>query len=425
MKKILAIIICLSFALGGAVVLSGCKKNNQKSSNSTENVLSNGGISVKNGNTLYFLNTTTEAASIYTVELNENGEFSSTPKVFVKNVIGNENGSLHIFGDYLYYVAASTDKNSAGEVQSGVIKFCRKPLDGGKSKVIYSTQSSDEKELKYAYYKQGEKDLFLVVYEGNEKTITSVEVGSNPTKKVIATDVASVLLSENGNTEGANKYVYYTKISNRKITNNLMDIQGKDYIERISPDGSNKKTLTSSATEKDYSLVAIADEKLIYSDSSYIFACDGESAEGAKVLSYLPASTYKQIEYFGNKILVLASVENDSTTEYQLWELSFGDNNEMQKIVVNNSMKSDTRFLLCDDEKLYYLIDDKIYSISIAADQNAKELTDVSADEISGNTKPEVVGEYLYFMHTEDDVASIYRIKLNVDEETDAAKLIG
>ena len=212
---------CLALALAVFVGFSvtGCgKKKNKKFANAQTTVSSNGGMVARHGNTLYFvggieessaINNNVITSAIWKVEVDETGNFVSDPVVFVDSIVGFEFGSIHIFGDNLYYATPSTSKNSSGEVLSGILEFWRKPLSGGKAKKVYSTSSNEETGYQYAFYPSGEKDLFLVVYEEKAKTLVSVDIGTNPKKKTIATDVTGVVFAEAGATEGANKYVFY------------------------------------------------------------------------------------------------------------------------------------------------------------------------------------------------------------------------
>ena len=417
MKKLITIITCFVLAFGACFALVGCKKTNKKSSNSTENVISNGGMAVVKNDIMYFVDGGEENAKIYKVNVDENGEFLSAPTVFVKDAIANKNGSIHIFGDYLYYAALSTDKTSSGEVQSGIIKFKRIALGGGKAQVLYTTKSEDETKLQYAYYPSGNNDLYLVVYEGSKGTITSVDVGTNPTKSVIASDVTGVLLSENGNNEGANAYVYYTHAKDKTLSN-----QTGNVVERISPDGSNKTKI--STKDVTYTLITIADNKLIYSDASYIFASSGELLSSQDdILSYLPSSTYGQIKYFGNKLVVLATINAESTKKYQIWQLQYVDG-ELQKTIIKNSADEKTEFICASNGKLYYSVDDLPYVIEITENGTNKKLSTTTVEEFEGYIAPEVIGGYLYFMHKDDGVQKAYRISIFETEATAAEKLV-
>ena len=416
MKKTLTILtsIALIFVLGFG--LAGCKKTNVKSSNSTEKVLANGGVAAVCNNTLYFLNTTTESATIYSVGLNEDGSLKAAPKAYIKNVIGNKNGSIYIFGDYIYYLATSTDRNSAGEVQSGVKKFYRKSLSTGKTTTLYKTSSSDETELQYAFYPSGEKDLYLVVYEKSKQTITSIDVGTNPSKKVIAKDVTGVLFAENGNVGGANNYVFYTHAKDKTLAN-----QKGNIVERILPSGKEKTTI--STKDVTYSLLTIANGKLVYSDGNHIYSSTAESlGENDTILSYLPASNYKQIKYYDSSMIVLATIKGESSDSYQIWEISY-ENGELQKTVIC-SAQSDAEFLCSTDEKLYFTQSDKIYSVEIGANKNAYLICETTPNDIEGYVAPEVIDGYLYFMSTKDDVVSLYRIDATATTVQQAEKLI-
>lgn len=416
MKKTLTILTSIALIFAFGIGFAGCKKTNTKSSNSTKYVISNGGEAVVKNDTLYFLNTTTESATIYSVKINEEGEFTANPKAYISNVIGDKNGSIYIFGDYIYYLAASTDKNSAGEVQSGIKKFYRKSLSTGKTTTLYATTDSEETELQYAYYPSGEKDLYLVVYEKSKQTITSIDVGTNPTKKVIAKEVTGVLFAENGNIEGANKYVFYTHAKDKTLANRKGNL-----VERILPSGNEKTTI--STKDVTYSLLTISNGKLVYSDGNHIYSSTAESlGDGDQILSFLPSSTYKQIKYYGDHMLVLATIKSGSADSYEIWNVNC-ENNEFQKTVVCHA-ESDAEFLCTTDEKLYFAQNNKIYVVEIGENKNANILCETAADDISGYIAPEIINGYLYFMSTKDNVCALYRVDATATTVQEAEKLV-
>ena len=201
MVLVLCVCTCLSFAGCGEVKWSETTNNNA-------NVVSNGGATVYHNGWLYFINGTKTVneqnntgknvqAGIYRVQTDAQGNVlykETTAKAkddkevkefknmecLVQNLAGFDNGSLFIFGDYLYYATPSTDKNDEGSMLTGKVTFRRYDLVNKASQSIYTTKASDDT-VNYTYYKQG-ATLNLVVFEKNSATLTSIKVSASPSR---------------------------------------------------------------------------------------------------------------------------------------------------------------------------------------------------------------------------------------------------
>lgn len=413
--KCLALAVSVFIGLGFA----GCaKKSNTKSSNSTANVSSNGGLAVKHNDTLYFVggmdestatNKNVTRSAIWKVKTNADGTFTETPKVFVSSIAGFEHGSLYIFGEYLYYATPSTSRDSNGETLSGIVDFFRIKLNGKGQQKLYSTTSADETELQYGYYASGEKDLYLVVYEKSQNKIVSVDVGTNPKTKTIAKDVTGVVLAENGQIDGANQYVFYThKVETSSNT------QIGNVVERVLPNGSNKTTISQKA--KTYSLLTIRGGKLIYSESNIIYASTAEkelSKSTDTVVSMLSTSAYKDIIISADHIIVKDSNKN-------IIYISWNDGVMTDYKILEDT---DATFLCEHDNKLFYTANSKIYSIELGENKTAVELTETVCDDTENYLAPEIVDGYLYFMNTTNSVTELYRISISLTESATAQKV--
>ena len=418
MKKSLYLsIFSLILVFAFVFPLIGCsKKKNEKSSNDQSGIISNGGMVVQKGNKLYFVGGLDDVSSsgsktinsaIYEVDINENGDFVSDPQVFVSSITGFEYGSLFIFGNYLYYASPSKSKNSQGEILYGITEFYRKRLDGKKTQKLYSTESNDETEISYSYYPVGEKDLFLLVYQASLKTIVSIDVGTNPKTKTIAKDVTGVVFAENGNLGGANKYVFYTRAKDKED-----DDQTGNVVVRLLPDGSDYTIL--SENKKTYSLLCIRNDRILYSENDIIYSSDGENSfsKTDKLVSMLATSSYSDIILNDDYIIV----KNDNDTIiYISWQ-----NGEMTSFVI---CEADCAFLCENNGYLFFIEDEFVYSVKIEEQQTALKLCNQKAQDLEGYIVPEIVGDYFYFINSEDSKL-IYRTNAFATETQDASSLI-
>ena len=85
------------------------------------------------------------------VVLNSDGSIAQISQV-VSSLVGFSNGSLHIFGNYLYYTTPNNGKNNKGEVLYYQTCFYRYDLTTGASQRIYTTvQNSTSEEIQFTY----------------------------------------------------------------------------------------------------------------------------------------------------------------------------------------------------------------------------------------------------------------------------------
>ena len=217
LKRILSGIFAVAFVILSTVMFSGCSNKNNFELNG---VVSNGGIGVIKDGYLYYVDGGTDrftdydekietASSIYKIAVDNAGNpvKGSVPEVVYKGIAGFKNGSLHIFGDYLYFATPSGKLSNKAEKMTDRTSFCRIRLDGKKYEVIHTTETKDD--LKYSYYTASDEDLHLVILEGKE--LYSIDVAKGKTIE-IDSDVQSVAFaSEYGRGNGADKYLFYTK----------------------------------------------------------------------------------------------------------------------------------------------------------------------------------------------------------------------
>ena len=153
-KAIFAVIgavLCLTLCLA----LVGCNKQYKQDAveldrAGIENVVSNGGLAVKAGKYLYFINGyagqdganefgKAVKGAIMRVELDEAGAPKTDTLVTVvpKNVYNtNADIGIVIVGDYIYYTTPSTDKDGSGNAKTSEMVLMRTTLDGAASEVI-------------------------------------------------------------------------------------------------------------------------------------------------------------------------------------------------------------------------------------------------------------------------------------------------
>jgi len=293
MKKILKSILSISLfvvILFGIVAcstpISNTTADNQKTL--VNGVSTNGGTTAVYGEYLYFVNGTkandgnsgrgTTQGAICRIKYDVatgKVEEGAQVEIVVSDLVGFEDGSINIFGDFLYYTTPNNQKNHQGTTLFSKTDFKRYDLVNNKDYTIYTTRQNDSKEVvSFAYYVV-EEELYLLVYESVAKVLTSIKVSNNSINYQIF-DVTSCVFSDNNgksvddNVKDANNFVFYTKAFT--IAEDGRDTGAKVY--KTAPNEDSSEWMGNEAADGwKYNLVSILsikNGKLIYSVESEI-----------------------------------------------------------------------------------------------------------------------------------------------------------
>lgn len=240
MKKFLLLIVALFIST--TFILTGCGEKGLPENPSTESAsISNGGIAVVKGDYLYYVNgfksyqnLTKDVdnvwgdqviGAIYRVKLNNNtiahnsDGFLEKSEVVIPQIVGTENASFYIFGDYIYYATPNMQVDEHGNLLNARSNICRANINGKDNKVLYTTDQT----LSALNWTMFELDgtVYVVMLDGT-KLISINAAAKKPSTTVMANDVTSIgliktdkyLPTDNVSTqtiEGVNNYVYYTR----------------------------------------------------------------------------------------------------------------------------------------------------------------------------------------------------------------------
>ena len=441
MKKIGKIFIALVLCLITALSLVGCGPEKTPTSVDTSLVASNGGAVVKSNGYMYFVNGTTEndgtsnlsnnvaVGGIYRAKLDEGGnvlvDADGNPtevELVLANLVGYANGSLYAFGNYIYYATPNTGKNSKGNVLYYETCFNRYDIETKQVQRLYTTKVNDSsEELTYAYYKQGEK-LVLVVYEKNQKTLTSIEVNSSVKTKVIASDVQSVLMSENnGEVKDANRnsyaenYVFFTRSALETGT-----VRSGVRVFKVLPDGNGEKQISEG---KSVSLLSIRSDKLLYSYNSKIYLSaistgdDTLAFETNNVVSY---SSYDNVIFVEDGDGVGVLFNEGANIRYL--KITNGvvpaENSDGNRVVYAFESSTTVKFIGTRGDEVVYTQDSVLYKLIYknlgSREKDPKKLSTTTCDDASGNMVAEIVDNYVYFFNTTDEKTYLYRATLDL-----------
>lgn len=491
MKKILKGLLCLAVAFVCVVNLTACKKKVSDTTTNTEKTIyngeaTNGGATLVHDGYLYFINgtktndgtsaTKNTKSAICRVKMDNEGELDSdTYEVVVDNLVGFSNGSMSIFGDYLYFTTPNNDVNYQDTKLNYQTKFMRYDLVNEKLYTIYTTKINSSNEIiSFSYYIVGD-DLNLLVYETSNSTITSIKIDKKPVVNYVINNVTSCVLSENygkceveGVNVDANNYVFYTKTV--------------DVYEDGRSDG-NKTFKTSPVTDnsvcisnegKTVSLLSIRAGKLVYSTKSmnlnydiiYAQSITSSTSEKLTFTDIISYSKYQNIIFVANSDYSISVLCFDDDTKSFLWLNRNAQNPfEINPIVINQievssssssssssstsavtfigistlkeEIKSDKELEEGEEPEteevkyLTYIVSNVVYKIEIMRDGVVSTYVDpvkLSKSTISapsGVLLPESIGNYLYVFakelgadNKETDNIYLHRVDLTIEENS-------
>jgi len=214
-------------------------------------VYDNGGLAVKQGNFLYFINgyadydTDPKAnffgdvlkGAIMRGEIVE-GELKNVQTVVPKKVMSSSvNNGFSVFGEWIYYVSPGTGTNNKGEVLTDYIDFFRTKIDGTDTEKITTIKGNDTK-FKFT------RDA-LVYYLDNK--LISIDIsGKKFEETTIDEEVTSILFPENPVYDPASPsspadYIFYVKDPESDY-----DLHNVVYV--VNANGSGKKVLIDNTT---------------------------------------------------------------------------------------------------------------------------------------------------------------------------------
>ncbi|MDD4210911.1 MAG: hypothetical protein PHC46_00760 [Clostridia bacterium] len=204
-------------------------------------VSGNGGMSVRYGDYLYFVNgflsskalveganqyNEEENAAVYRAQLDASGELMTDEEgnlininILIPKIVGFENGGFFIFDNYIYYATPTILKDRTGTVRFDLVDFYMAKLDGTGIKKIYAATDYSTS-AKFSFYKIGDT-VHLVVFDGTQ--IINVKINGYAISQPItmvesATSVALPKVTEynsaNNTVSDVNKYIYYTRSLN-------------------------------------------------------------------------------------------------------------------------------------------------------------------------------------------------------------------
>ncbi len=340
-----------------------------------EGVSTNGGTTAIHGEYLYFINGTktndgssargTTQGAICRVKYDlAAGKIAenATAEVLVSDLAGFEDGSINIFGDFLYYTTPNANVNYIGKPLYGKTDFKRYDIVNGTVQTIYTTALDDANEnVDFAFYVV-EDALYLLVYENVAKLVTSVKIGDAHEIAYQISDVTSCVFSDdfgkrkNADVVDANDFVFYTKAP----TIEADGYETGSKVFKTSPEKNDSKWLGNKSsddwTHNQVSILSIKNGKLVYSDTSEI---TGDTFLYAQVIGENTTLEFNESDIISRKAYSAAedmiffdelddgniSIAAYNSTSYQIVYIEKEGDNVVPHTILNLGVKTDVDFV--------------------------------------------------------------------------------
>jgi len=438
MRKVVLIVIALlllACTLGALCACESFKATPIVPAGVSGPVESNGGLVVKQGKYLYFVN-----GYVGTSTLEESGKanwFGEVTKGAIVRVTYKEDGTLDtdytvivpktvtaetsyagfsIYGDWIYYVSPSAEEDRSGAVQVDTLQFMRTKLNGTGTQVIMSLEDASSVAYKYTA-------SALLWYDSTDGTLYSKPLN---VKRFKAKDKGDVIEKEvsgytfiknpkyNPNASTIADYVLYTKASELS-----MDKSNTLYIS--DPLGAKKTALigAKSYADKKYNVKVLATDvragvlTVYYTKTYYPGISSSGETEGTFAYSFDKDFVFdasKEVKLADTELSDLFPIEGGVVTTgsnaaiYYLNgdpKKSFGDLNLNEKLIA------------IENGYFYYVKDSKLMFFKTDDLSNAHYVY-TSDDKIADNSSfagTEYYDGYVYFIQ-DDDYKYLARVKL-------------
>lgn len=203
-KKLLSLIICVLLVGVMAISMVACTESYKQDAIATDltdkTVESNGGLAVRVGKYLYFINGYGEATgendfgeavkgAIMRVELENNAPKDGTLVTIVPKNVYNTNTKvgLTVSGDYIYYTSPSIEKGSDGTAKTANMWIMRTKLDGTDTQVLVKLEDYTTNFRIAGNY---------LVYQDKEYNLHAIDLTSKKLKdEIVKEEISTAMLA--------------------------------------------------------------------------------------------------------------------------------------------------------------------------------------------------------------------------------------
>ena len=439
MKRFTKLFICLLLCVM-SVCLVACDNRSEKDKNfnypaSSGDVYGNGGLAVRKGNCLYYVNgyktvdSMTEQGASYVLgslmiaELDANGNVVTDENKVMKNefintmtdkLCGFEATNLFIGGDYLYFTTPCQEDESENSGSDPVwakdrVEFYRIKLDKSSTpeEVYQSTVSYSN--LKFEYYYEGGY-TYILVYEGGKSKDSST---TDALIRVNTSTKESVVIKEN-----VLSYVFADSAD--KI---FYSFKKDDLYQLNQYNIATNKSTQFTSKEKDFDIVDVKNNKVFISyETSYDFVKSTDlyvaniSPKQAFSICVYGIQAYDKT-YISEDAKYFVGIKDNKVKIEKL-----GVDLKLNKVVDADAEK--ITFVGMGNGLLVYVDNNNIiksFSYYDYAEEGKLEIKEHSKVEGINTTYLDLDEDYVYFYKTVTNNSYLHRVSLNdtfVEDET-------
>lgn len=426
-KKLLSLIICLLLVSAMAFTLVACNENYKQDAVETDfsdrSIESNGGLAVKFGKYLYFINGYADVnaenhfgkavkGAIMRVELEGGAPKADTLTTIVPKNVYNTNTKvgLTIAGDYIYYTTPSVSKGSDGTAKTANMWIMRTKLDGTGTQVVVKLEDYTTNFRIAGKY---------LVYQDAEYALHAIDLESKKLEdKVVKEDISSAMLTY-AYDKALPEVVFFTTVAGNKTdTNNEIWAFANGEVKKVI-DGKNSYEASTLAHRSGYSLTIVdvqiigANTRLIYtktdsganttSKGDYYYDFDASlnfvASKEVRLTSGINYTAYKFFD--GNNVLV---TDSDSIDYLRLENGSW-----VSDVVIKASSASLFNVEIVNNEVFAtYLSSNVLYRIKILEKTDSTYVKALSSAKTIFNSKfnstwqgLDLVGGVVYFFNSD------------------------
>ncbi len=404
-KKVILILVTL---LAVTLLFTACGENyNYKVDDyvdySNETVVGNGGMAVRQGNYLYFVNGVSDYTSDnvfgevvkgaimrYDVKADGSLDMDTLTTVVPKKVFSSSpEAGIYVYGEWIYYVTPANVYDRNGNALSDYVDFMRTKTDGSGTEVLLQVKGND---VEYAF----SNNALVYCLDG---VLYSAKLQKD-TKPVVISDkvtdyefVKSMNYNPSATGKNSDFMVYYTKASETDTdVNNELWVAGFDYAEsEYNEQLIGKFTYMTDAEKEAYE--DLTDTSDTYYDKMFNVA----------IIDYVDGDLYYTKSYYdGSSTVVAGSFSYNMREYFSTTEPKFDTAKEVKhsNSTYNTIYKTGVSGeIIVGDGSKYYLLKDGVYD-RVVHTSNVKMLA--------------VIDGYMYYYTSSSN--DIYKFALSGDE---------
>ncbi len=435
-KYIFAILMCICSV---TFLLAGCgSKGLEGGPASSDPVIGNGGFAVIKGDYLYYANAYSSQTNVaynsngygdetlsalYRTKLSETGDIQvdedGNPKgaeLLAKQIIGFEQSSIYIFGDYIYYATPATLKDDTGALVTGLLTFHRIKLDGTSHKQVGSIKTVV---TDFAFAQIGDNVVISTLSDNTVKTIIVNKKGGT-SSKTIASNVTSAVLPRGVVSEGT---VDATIFFSQAVTLKDDGVIDGNKVCKASPFGGDAIDVFKDG--KTYTLNGISNGRLYFTENSIMRSTDLNG--GINQYAYNALESYKALPTTSGDSGIVATITSGDYNRIVYCEATQTGSSSVKVLVDGVASSKKLTILYVTSTNVVYSDGTAVMSKAIFNNNAPTTLSDTLVTTIGEKTIVDFDDDNIFFFNTVEDSNGLYKYlhMFKVDIQEAQTQLVG